>query len=763
MIKALLEGLVLSIVLVALFPSAFLKGEAKWTYQSDVGRVDVTFAGDEHNGQIEITGKALQLDKPQFYLDDRGNQGVVVQFPVSYVKKAYQITMKPQGNVKEVSLAMKFRGKNFIVHNQRKPAYVCFKNVRINGKTIIEEQTVWHDKSFRYKLEHVPNNSNVVLSFDVKKTIFFTDIRWGSVIGLFTICLLFIFYFTEPVATKALVDQLLAHSNKKGIVRAIADNYKSMDVVYRRAFWIICGVLCFAFGFHTIQFMWGNHDWDFVGHGLTSWHRAYQGRYAIHIFKELLLGGTYLPLIYDVISFLFLALNAVLLCIYWKLEKRIVYFVLCGLILAVQPFTLSLLYYVHMIPETFIGVALALTALILTEKIALEECSFMRKVALSVFSIVLINLSLAIYPVLLNTIAVAFVGRLLVQSFEWDGSWKQFKSHLISFSIPTVCIALGIGLYKFMITFIFPADKNAYNVKTLPLEQLPDRLWTLFKQSFHQLYEYRFPFISQGVLWIFLCFTILIALYICLTGNFKQKIVRLLLLGGSLFATQTAMTIASNHIIAARVELFGLVVFETLVTVLVFTKLKKLHNISVLAATAVVWVSIVNDLDCLRVWKLGFDAEKMLWNRVMARMEIQKDFDVNRKYNIIQIGGSIRLRPRFYGKSYPSAGYHDHAHSLLSFSYDTPWDLFHAHEFFYPTNFRGGARLHPNHPNDPKYRAQLKRLWEAGILDKACAWPHENGLIVWKDVILFITDAKLLEEYKKQLAKEFPRQPQNTP
>ena len=753
-IKALLGGLGVSIVLCSLFPSLFLTDDAWWTYQSDVGRVDVTFFGDVRDGQIDVQGKSLLVDRPRWMLKHNHNQGVMVQFPVSYLRRSYQVTLKPRGNAKEMFLKMNFLGEDLRVDNQRKPAYVCFENIRVNGKTVAEEQTIWHDNPFQYCVRNISANSAITLSFDIRKPLVFIDIRWERVLGLFMVCSLLI-------SCSDILKRLVSWSNKKDIVEIIAENYRSIDVVYRRAFWITFGVLCFAFGFHAIQFMWGNHDWRMccsspcsVGSGVWC------GRYALYSIKSAALEGIYLPLIYDATTFLFLALNAVLLCTYWKLEKRISYFILCGLILTAQPFTLSLIYYIHMIPESFIGVTLALTALILAEKIAFEKSSHMRKVVSSLLSIVLINLSLGMYPVLLNTIAVAFVGRLLVQSFEWAGSWKQLKSHLISFSVPAVCIALGIGLYKFMITFIFPADKNAYNVQTLSLEQLPDRLLTLFTQCFHQLYEYSCPFISQGVLWVFLGFTILVALYICLTGNFKQKITRLLLLGGALFATQTAMMIANEHVTDGRIELFGLVPFETLMAVIVFTKLKKLHNLSVLAATGVVWVSIVNDLDCLRVWKLGFDAEKMLWNRVLARMEIQKDFDVKRKYNIIQIGRSISLRSRFYKETSLQEGFYDGGLSLLSFGYDAPWDSFHAHEFYYQTDFRDE---NPPRPDDPKYKAQLKRLWEAGILDKASAWPHENGLIVWKDVILFVTDAKALENCKKQLAREFPRQPQKTP
>ena len=116
------------------------------------------------------------------------------------------------------------------------------------------------------------------------------------------------------------------------------------------------------------------------------------------------------------------------------------------------------------------------------------------------------------------------------------------------------------------------------------------------------------------------------------------------------------------------------------------------------------------------------------------------------------------MRPRFAANSTFGSEY---SLPLVSFGYDlNPFD---GLAFYCPINFvpfKCDTKL-----KDLKSgcKDQLKLLYKAGILDKARAWPHENGLIVWKDVILFVTDAKLLEEYKKQLAREFPRQPQNTP
>lgn len=197
--KALVGGLIICMVLCSLFPSAFLEGDAKWTFQNDLGRVDVTFVGDAHNGQIDVTGKDLQLDRPRFYLDDKGNQGVVIQFPVSYVKKAYQLTLKPRGNAKDISLALRFRGKNFLVHNQRKPAYVRYENVRVNGKSVAEGQTVWHDQSLWYRAKKISDNSTVTLDFDIRKPFSSTDINWERVIDFFVLCSLFVFFSHDVI------------------------------------------------------------------------------------------------------------------------------------------------------------------------------------------------------------------------------------------------------------------------------------------------------------------------------------------------------------------------------------------------------------------------------------------------------------------------------------------------------------------------------------------------------------------------------------
>ncbi len=747
-IYSIVTALVLSVLLTLIFPTWFLKEDARWTFLSGVACVDISFVGNLTNGRVKVESNDTIITQPKWSSSSKNSfQGTVVECPVSYRTKPYQIKLTPQADEwgKDATLIIKFRGEDFQYGGKRKSAWVIFRNIKLNGQPVATEKAVWHDRPFLLQYPH--HSSKITLTFDVHKPLKASDFAiLNLLVTFFTFLLLNL--FLTPL--KRAVNWVLEPLNRKDIVRVLAEGYAHIDPVYRRSFWVIFGVLCFAFGFHTIYFMWGNHDWFLLEfqHRWLSYTET--GRYMLFSVKSSFLHGVYLPLVYDIITFVAMAINAVLLCRYWRLEKQVIYYVLCGLVLTVQPFTFGMLYFAHLIPEVLIGVTCVLVALPLSEKIALLESSVTKKIIYSLIAIVLINVSLAMYPVLINTIAVTFIGRLLILSFDWDSSWQQLKSGMKPVITATLATVLGITSYKLILTFVFPPVK-LYNTEMLPIRQLPERLGILFKQCFHQLYEYNFPFITQWVLWIFLGFTILLTFYVCFTGDFKQKIVRLILLFGSLFGTQTVMIIAKTHVIADRVELFGLVFFEVLTMVLVFTRLRKLRNISVVLGTCIVFASVINDLDCLRVWKLGFDAEKMLWNRVLARLEIQKDFDPSRKYDVVQVGHPISIRPRFYtGQKGKHIG---DAKSILYFSYDTDWVPFRACAFYYPTRFH--RKSFTAYYGNKEYESRLKLLYQAGVLQKAEVWPKPNGLIVWKDIILFVIDGKELERYKKQFEREF--------
>ena len=120
---------------------------------------------------------------------------------------------------------------------------------------------------------------------------------------------------------------------KKDIIQTIAGFYNNVNPVYRKSFWILFVITNVVFGFYTINFFWGNHDWIYMTNGIPLSRSFFEGRYGAYLFSRILTGGLYLPIISALWSFIALSLSAVVLAVYWKIPQRTAYFVIFGLII----------------------------------------------------------------------------------------------------------------------------------------------------------------------------------------------------------------------------------------------------------------------------------------------------------------------------------------------------------------------------------------------------------------------------------------------
>ncbi len=87
-------------------------------------------------------------------------------------------------------------------------------------------------------------------------------------------------------------------------------------------------------------------------------------------------------------------------------------------------------------------------------------------------------------------------------------------------------------------------------------------------------------------------------------------------------------------------------------------------------------------------------------------------------------------------------------------SFDPNFNVFSVPAFYYPTRFRRRELSSYFYGQRRDYTAQLGRLYQAGVLQKSDVWSKPNGLIVWKDIIPFVTDKRELEQHKRQFERE---------
>ena len=71
----------------------------------------------------------------------------------------------------------------------------------------------------------------------------------------------------------------------------IAGMAKNLDRRYIRAFWIAFALVNLAFLFYTVNFMFGDHDWNYV-RGASAWNEgAFEGRPLHFVLQAALVDG----------------------------------------------------------------------------------------------------------------------------------------------------------------------------------------------------------------------------------------------------------------------------------------------------------------------------------------------------------------------------------------------------------------------------------------------------------------------------------------
>ena len=198
--------------------------------------------------------------------------------------------------------------------------------------------------------------------------------------------------------------------------QAIWSSYKNINPLYRHTFWIVFIACNIVFGFHTVQFLWGNHDWEALMYSIPILSEAAGGRYTQSIIGLFLQNGMLLPLLNNVLAFVGLAFASVWLCMYLNIQKQLWVWLIVSFILTLQPFTLDRMYYSFQVADLFIAVAVGILGFILAKKAGesspnhSNNSSVSNSLSLSLSLVAQRHIFFAFY------LSSAFIGALLVIS-----------------------------------------------------------------------------------------------------------------------------------------------------------------------------------------------------------------------------------------------------------------------------------------------------------------------------------------------------------
>ena len=397
---------------------------------------------------------------------------------------------------------------------------------------------------------------------------------------------------------------------------------------YEFKLWLILlSTLSLVFAYYSLTFFWGNHDWDWVKgttQVLSINTGMFEGRYGKFILNVALFGGQILPLLNTLVAFALLASGGVFLVKYWQI-KELYAKIIVALLPLLAPFVLGWLYFPINILGNFLAVALVAGGLCLSEKKAIYKIT----------AVLCWLLALGVYPSVMEMMIICFCFRYILKPAKVAEIIKNALLILITLIIFKLLL-WGLGGLKWIMT-------DYYNLRTVSLTELVTRTPQMIKLAFSQLLT-TLPFLNIKLKIVGL--TAVVLALITSVRNFKS---------GSLWIIAFMATILSTWLTGTpeetaympRVNFYGLNFFYAGALAVLLQQKKWQRNLGYILGVAVLWLSIVADINAQKVWNIGKNAEEQLVERISSRLEENITDRV-----IPVIAGTLPLRARYYAERY---------------------------------------------------------------------------------------------------------------
>ena len=282
--------------------------------------------------------------------------------------------------------------------------------------------------------------------------------------------------------------------------------FREIPKVYIKSFVIIFIAINVAFAYHTFSFMWGDHDWGWLINGMNTTSHWYIGRVTGTLYPALFTGNNILPVLTDLHAYIGLTFNAIALCIYWKVPKSTLYYSIIGILLCIQLYTLSLLFYLQLITSLWLPFFI-ITALIFSEKATLcdKRC---KRIAYLLSAIFLNLIAFANYPPVVNTIPVVFIGRMIIDVFleKENRIFVAIKEILFRQRYGLLTIVLGallFGAILLLLKNIGYINSNSYQLQTIGMKDFISHLMHVSYEAFRSLWHYPVSFFTPVLVRLF--------------------------------------------------------------------------------------------------------------------------------------------------------------------------------------------------------------------------------------------------------------------
>jgi len=522
---------------------------------------------------------------------------------------------------------------------------------------------------------------------------------------------------------------------------------KSTTIFYFKTFMVEWGLCCLVYAFMFFQFWWGNHDWEYVRHGVELNSGFFEARYSQHIPTILLFEGQFFPIMTILVSLLGVILFAIFSAAYLQMPKKTSAYVLFSLFIGLNPHIFALFYYQHILISFIYWPLICLWALYWIEQ-KQTICRFL------VLVLALVG-GLGSYPPLFTLIFCLFVIRRLWRIIENNENLRVTMWICLSFVLALVvalCIQKSIHFWLVKVGYVSP---DMYNLQMRNIwdifQVLPYELKMSIMQFFHQ-----YAFMGS----LYVVFSAVLVGFGIIVFIFKECKSVLCLIGllGLFLLSRFTFIVADNAYNAEfRIEYWGkLGIYIFVLSVLFRQKALFIKNISLCLVALGIICFAKTDFEIQKVQALAFRAEGNYQQRIYERILQHQNFDKNKSY-ISFVFGLPNLRRHFYYKNdlraeelldYSMIFGFDFVNKLFESEGESPigvgMEVWEGKFFRAIRNPAVGQSLYSS--QDDEYILNIM-YW---LYNKAEQYPNANAIYIDNRYIILVPDAKTFYQKREQ-------------
>lgn len=474
------------------------------------------------------------------------------------------------------------------------------------------------------------------------------------------------------------------------------------------------------------NFIWGNHDWEWVKEYTPIWSGLFEGRFSQFFLQNLLFSGNILPVLTLLAGLCFFTASTILVLKLWNTPQKNYLYFLLGLNLVISPYTLSWLYF------AFITLSCLSWPLFVICGYRLLTSIPIRKALPA--AVILFTLALGGYPPIINLIFVIFFTLILNDLCLNHLSVKTILHKYIGI-VAAICLSVIIFLIIQHFLKKYGLQFGTYNTASINPHNFAEKIRILLPALFKQFITTT-SFISAFYKHTWLAVTF-VALIILLLNSPRHLTARLLFfpVAAGLFCSPLLTAFAAQNTVYVlyepRIDFFSLVYIYIYAATIIYRIAPLLFkNITTLLLLTLALYNIHTAAYAAKVWQQGFKAEANFAERFINRLENTPSFNPNQTYTFVQ-GGVLDFRSHYYLPVNQSK-----ADSYTQTAPYIPWHLpSKAYKFYYLTDFFAkdfDIYWSFVNKNELRLTPELKNY----LRHTSVPWPHANAIYLDNNTII---------------------------